>query len=122
MDFWKCVLWSDETKFNLSRTDGKVIVWHALKEEFQPACTVPTVKHERGNVKVWGCFAWNGVGNLTFIDGNMTRYTYKDILENNLFQSALKLNLGISSSSMIMIQNILLILSRIGSTNKGLNS
>ena len=91
------------------------------KEEFQPACTVPTVKHGGGNVKVWECFAWNEVWNLAFIDGNMTGYMYKDILENNLFQSAGKLNLErISSFSMIMAQNILLILSRIGSTNKGL--
>ena len=38
------------------------MVWRAPKEEFQPACTVPTVKHGGGNVKVWGCFTWNGVG------------------------------------------------------------
>ena len=94
MDFWKRVLWSDESKFNLFGTDGKVMVWRAPKEEFQPACTVPTVKHGGGNVKVWGCFAWNGVGNLAFIDGNMTGYMYNGILENNLFQSAVKLNLG----------------------------
>ena len=59
----------------------------ALKEEFQPACTVLTVKQGRSNVKVSGRFAWNGVGKLT-------EYMYKDILENNLFQSALKLNLA----------------------------
>ena len=94
MDFWKLVLWSDESKFNLFGTDRKVIVWRAPEEEFQPACTVPTVKHGGSSVKVWGCFAWNGVENLAFIDGNMTRYMYKDILENSLFQSALKLNLG----------------------------
>ena len=63
------------------------MVWRMLKEEFQPACTVLTVKQGRGNVKVWECFAWIGVGNLT-------GYMYKDILENNLFQSGLKLNLA----------------------------
>ena len=76
MDFWKRVLWSDESTFNLFRTDGKVMVWCAPKEEFQPACTVPTVKHGGGNVKVWGCFTWNGVESLAFIDGNMTEYTF----------------------------------------------
>ena len=55
---------------------------------------MPTVKHRGGYVKIFGCFAWNGVGNLAFIDGNTTGYMYKDILENNLFQSAVKLNLG----------------------------
>ena len=45
IDFWKRVLRSDESKFNLFGTDGKVMVWRAPKEEFQPACTMPTVKH-----------------------------------------------------------------------------
>ena len=94
MDFWKRVLWSDESKFNLLGTDGKVMVQRAPKEEFQPACTVPTVTHGGGNVQVWGCFAWNEVGNLAFIDSNMTGYMYKVVLENNLFQIALKLDLG----------------------------
>ena len=55
---------------------------------------MPTVKRGGGNVKVWECFAWSGIGNLTFIDGNMTGYMYEDILENNLLQSTVKLNLG----------------------------
>ena len=67
MDFWKRVLWFDESKFNLFGADGKVMAWRESREEFQPACTMPTVKHGRGNVKVWGCFAWNRVGNLAFI-------------------------------------------------------
>ena len=46
----------DESKFNLFGSDGKVMVWRVSKEEFPPACTVPTVKHGGGNVKVWGCF------------------------------------------------------------------
>ncbi|CAF2519523.1 unnamed protein product [Rotaria sp. Silwood2] len=94
MNFWKHVLWSDESKFNLFGSDGKVIVWRSPKEEYDPVCTVPTVKHGGGNVKVWGCFAWNGVGNLVFINGNMTGEMYKDILKDNLIQSATKLNLG----------------------------
>jgi hypothetical protein len=60
----------------------------------QSKCTVPTVKHGGGNVKVWGCFAWNGVGSLVFVDGNMTGEMYKDILTQNLFQSSKKLQLG----------------------------
>ncbi len=94
MDFWKHVIWSDESKFNMFGSDGKVIVWRVPREEFQRECTVPTVKHGGGNVKVWGCFAWNGMGNLVFIDGNLTGEMYKDILQNNLFQSAKKLQLN----------------------------
>ncbi|CAF5059407.1 unnamed protein product, partial [Rotaria magnacalcarata] len=61
MDYWKHVLWADESKFNLFGTDRKVMVWRSFEEEFQLACTMPTVKYEGDNVKVWGCFAWNRV-------------------------------------------------------------
>ena len=54
------------------------------------------MKHGGGSVNVWGCFAWNGVGNLVFIEGNMTGEMYKDILAQNLFQSSKKLRLGSS--------------------------
>ncbi|CAF4730199.1 unnamed protein product [Rotaria sp. Silwood2] len=74
MAFWKHFLWSDESKYNLFGSDSKVMVWRTPKEEYDKKCIVPTVKYGGGNVKVWGCFAWNGVGNLVFIEGNM--YTH----------------------------------------------
>ena len=47
-----------------------------------------------GNVKVWGCFSWNGVGNLAFVEENMTGAMYRDILADNLFKSSKKLKMG----------------------------
>ena len=70
------------------------MVWQMPKEEFDPKCTVPTVKHAAGNVKCWSCFSAAGVGTLVFIDGNMIGNMYRDILEKNLFESVKKLNLG----------------------------
>ena len=72
LDFWNKVFLSDESKFNLFGSDGKVMVWRSPKEEFGPECTMPTAKHSGGNVKCWGCFSLSGVNNLIFIDGNMT--------------------------------------------------
>ena len=92
--YWKDVLWSDESKFNLFGSDGKVMVWRSKTEEFSPQCTVPTVKHHGGSVMVWGCFARGGVGNLHFIDGTMDRFVYREILQKNLRQSAQKLGFG----------------------------
>ncbi|CAF1541910.1 unnamed protein product [Rotaria magnacalcarata] len=91
---WKEVLWSDESKFNLFGSDGKVMVWRSTKEEFSPHCTVPTVKYQGGSVMVWGCFSRAGVGNLHFIDGTMDRFMYREILEKNLMESANKLGLS----------------------------
>ena len=94
LGFWNNVIWSDESKFNLFRSDGKVMVWRSTKEELEPRCTVPTVKHGGENVKCWGCFSSSGVGNLVFIDGNITGELYRDILQKNLLQSAKNLNMA----------------------------
>jgi Transposase len=83
-DYWGLVLWPDESKFNLFGSDGKVMVWRSPKEECEPRCTVPTVKHGGGSVMVWGCFSRCGVGNLHFVEGNMDRFGYREILEKNL--------------------------------------
>ena len=93
LGFWNQVVWSDESKFNLFGSDGKVMVWRTPKEEFNPMCTVPTVKHDGRSVMCWGCFSTSGVGNLVFIDGNMPGEMYRDILEKNLLQSVKKLKM-----------------------------
>ena len=88
------MLWSDESKFNLFGSDGKVVVWRSPKEEFEPECTIPTVKHGSGNVKCWSCFSSSDVDSLIFIDGNMTGGSYREILENNLLKSVEKLGMS----------------------------
>ena len=95
LDFWNKVLWSDESKFKLFGSDGKVVVWRSSKEEFEPEGTISTVKHGGGgNVKCWACFSSSGVGSLIFIDGNMTGTSYREILENNLLKSVEKLGIS----------------------------
>ena len=78
---WINVIWSDESKFNLFGSDGKIMVWRTTNEDLDPKCTVPTV-----DVKCWGCFSLSGVGNLVFINGNMTaeliEIYYKRIYDN----------------------------------------
>ena len=62
-------------------------------EEYHPKCTVPTVKHNGGSGIVWRCFSRSGVGNLCFIEGNMDRFLYCEILRKKLFQFCEKLGL-----------------------------
>ena len=85
--FWNKMLWSDESKFNLFVSDGKVVVWRSSKEGFEPECTIPTIKNGGGNAKCWACFLSSGVGSLLFIDSNMTGKSYGEILENNSLKS-----------------------------------
>ena len=93
--FWETVIWSDESKFNLFGSDGKVMVWRTPKEEYDSHCIVPTVKHGSGSVTVWTCFERNGVGKMRILDRNMDRFYYRDILEKySLPPSIKKFNLG----------------------------
>ncbi|CAF1233788.1 unnamed protein product [Didymodactylos carnosus] len=93
-DYWDTVVWSDESKFNLFGSDGKGVVWRSRKEEFDPKCTLPTVKYGGGSVIVWGCFTEKGVGKLYILDRIMDRFYYREILKKNLIPSIQQLSLG----------------------------
>ncbi|GFS82309.1 transposable element Tcb1 transposase [Trichonephila clavipes] len=92
-NFWKKVIFSDESKYNIFGSDGRRTVWRKPNTTLDPKNLRPTVKQGGGSVMVWGCMASNGVGNLVFIDGIIDHKLYIDILNNNLKESAKKLGL-----------------------------
>lgn len=96
VDFWKDVIFCDESKFNLFGSDGKKMVWRKPNEEMLNRNILPTVKHGGGSVMVWGCMSAQGVGNLVFIDSTMNHHMYLNILKQNLKSSAE--NMGILNS------------------------
>lgn len=53
-EFWKRVLFTDETKINRIGPDGKTYVHREKNQETNPRYTKSTVKHGGGNLKVWG--------------------------------------------------------------------
>ncbi|GFT68091.1 transposable element Tc1 transposase [Trichonephila clavipes] len=62
-NFWKKVIFSDESKFNIFGSDGRRTVWRKPNTALDPKNLRPTVKHGGGSFMVWGCMASNGVGN-----------------------------------------------------------
>ena len=90
---WKRVIWSDETKINRFGSDGHQFVWKKKGEPLSDRTTIPTVKFGGGNLMVWGCMGWNGVGILAEVEGRMDAIQYVDILEDNLDKSRKKLKL-----------------------------
>ncbi|CAK9832656.1 Transposable element Tc1 transposase [Anthophora retusa] len=79
-NFWKSVIFSDETKINLFGRDGKKqIVWRKPNTEYHVRNTCPTVKHGGGSVMLWGCIGTNGTGNMEFVEGTMDKIKYLDI-------------------------------------------
>ncbi len=61
---WKNVAWSDESRFLLRHSDGRVRIWHKEHERMDPSCLVSTVQAGGGGVIVWGIFSWHTFGPL----------------------------------------------------------
>ena len=80
-------LWSDESKIDLFGLNAKYHVWR------KPG-TIPTVKHGDGSIMLWGRFLPAGSGRLVRIEGKINGAKYREILDENLLQSAQDLRLG----------------------------
>ena len=81
IEYWKRVIWSNESKANIFDSDGKAAVWRTPREEFDSNYIVPIVKHDGGLVLIWVCFKQRAVGKLWILDGIMDKFYYCDILE-----------------------------------------
>ena len=81
------ILWFDETKIELFGLNAKRNVWR------NPG-TIPTVKHGGGSIMLWLRFSAAGIGRLVRMEGKMSGAKYREILDENLIQSAQDLRLG----------------------------
>ncbi|KAG2456474.1 TCB1 transposase, partial [Polypterus senegalus] len=88
------ILWSDETKIELFGMNATRHIWRKPGTAHHQANTIPAMKHGSGSIMLWGCFLAAGTGRLVRIKGKMTATMYRDILDENLLQSALDLRLG----------------------------
>ncbi len=59
---WKNIAWSDESRFLLWHSDGRVRIWRKEHESMDPSCLVSTVQAGGGGVMMWGIFSWNTLG------------------------------------------------------------
>lgn len=52
-EYWRRLLWRDESKFNIIESDGKQYVHCPLIKSLDPKYTPKTLKHYKENVMHW---------------------------------------------------------------------
>ncbi len=62
---WKNIAWSDESRFLLRHSDGRVRIWCKEHKNMDPSCLVSTVQAAGGGVMVWEIFSWHNFGPLS---------------------------------------------------------
>ncbi|GBN11447.1 hypothetical protein AVEN_222260-1 [Araneus ventricosus] len=80
VDDWKHVAWSDESRFQLYRADGRVRVWRKPHESMDPTCQQGTAQSGGTSVMVWGLCSWSKMGPLIHLETALTGDMYATIL------------------------------------------
>ena len=81
---WKNVAWSDESRFQLRHSAGRVRIWPKQHESMDPSCLVSTVQAAAGGVMVWGMCSWHTLGPLVPIEHRLNAATYLSIAADHL--------------------------------------
>jgi hypothetical protein len=64
-------LFSDESKFNLKFSDGRVRIYRRRRERFADGCVKETDRFGGGGVMVWGGISHVGKTNLKIVVGTL---------------------------------------------------
>lgn len=91
---WSTVMFSDESKFNLFQSDGRVNVRRRPGKQLRDDCVTLTVKFVGGSVMVWGAMSYRGTRFLSRVDGRLNSQGYIKILEDCAIPSAHLLGYG----------------------------
>ena len=73
---WKNVVFSDESKFNLFHSDGRVKIWRQPHERYHPGCTTKTVQGFGGSLMFWGCITYQKLGPLIEVQNTLNSNIY----------------------------------------------
>ena len=66
---WARVLFSDESRFNLSHHDGRIRVFRRRRERFADNCLIERDRFGGGSVMVWGGIMGRRKTNLIVVEG-----------------------------------------------------
>ena len=72
---WHHIVFSDESRFNLSFDDGRVLRWRTNEEAYNPE-TLHFRSQSTTSVTVWVCTSIHSVGQIIVVDGKMDHMKY----------------------------------------------
>jgi transposase len=81
---WSLVIFSDESKYSLDGSDGVKYVWTTPGKSLDPSLVNGVRKFGGGNIFVWGCITYYGYRSIIWVDCNMDRNVYIEILQENI--------------------------------------
>lgn len=85
-DQWRSIIWSDESKFEVTVGDERKKVVRNKHEAFHTDCIKRKVKFP-ASLMIWGCMSAQGVGGMQFVDGSINATRYQNILKDSLLPS-----------------------------------
>ena len=81
---WNHVVFSDESRFNVSHADGRVRVYRRRNERFADCCIRERERLGGGGVMVWGGIMGGVKTDLVIVQGHLNAQGYINILNNHL--------------------------------------
>ena len=76
--WWRNVVFTDETRFNISHSDGRQRVYRRLGERYARNCIVERNRFGGGSVMIWGGITARHRTHLVVVQGNLTGVGYRD--------------------------------------------
>ena len=77
---WRRVLFSDESRFQMNKADGRVRVYRRRNERTARCCVQEVEAFGGGSVMVWGGICGDRKTDLLVIEGNLTARRYIDVV------------------------------------------
>ncbi|GFX90644.1 uncharacterized protein TNCV_3194621 [Trichonephila clavipes] len=89
---WNQVVFSDESRFNLSRDDNRVRLWRPRGERLNPVFALQRHTAHTAGGMVWGAIAYYTRSPLVLIRGTVTVHRYdNDILQPHVLPHMIRL-------------------------------